>query len=314
MAEETTDLLINESELVEETSDALVDESEMSEEFYDFLSDRPVAEYWDGRPTYLQEWYSMVANFSTGHSRAWDVGTGNGIAAHGIAEFYDEVIATDISEVELEKARPHPIVTYMHTPPSMSDEELISKLGGEASLDVITVAQAIQYFDLPRFYSMVNRVLKPDGVIIVWGYNNKKSEFFFNGESGPKFFPQDLLWERLLESALPYRGPNVRDISDEYKTLPLPFEDVGIGGEGDPFNLIIPTRLTFEGFLEMARAWPDVAAAKDQGVDVLSEELIEEFRADWGDRPVDLIPRPFLFKGFMLAGALKKESMNVNGS
>ncbi|KAI3869807.1 hypothetical protein MKW98_030988 [Papaver atlanticum] len=294
MAEETTDLLINESELVEETSDALADESEMNEEFYDFLSDRPVAEYWDGRPTYLQEWYSMVANFSTGHSRAWDVGTGNGIAAHGIAEFYDEVIATDISEVELEKARPHPKVTYMHTPPSMSDEELISKLGGEASLDMITVAQAIQYFDLPRFYSMVNRVLKPDGVIIVWGYINEKSEFFFNEGSGTQVLPQDLLWERLLESALPYRGPNVRDISDEYKTLPFPFEDVG--------------------FLEMARAWPDVAAAKDQGVDVLSEELIEEFRADRGDRPVDLIPRPFLFKGFMLAGSLKKETMDVNDS
>ncbi|KAI3967233.1 hypothetical protein MKW92_049784 [Papaver armeniacum] len=295
MAEETTDLLINESELVEETSDALADEN------------RPVAEYWDGRPTYLQEWYSMIANFSTGHSRAWDVGTGYGIAAHGIAEFYDEVIATDISEVELEKARPHPKVTYMHTPPSMSDEELISKLGGEASLDMITVAQAIQYFDLPRFYSMVNRVLKPDGVIIVWGYINEKSEFFFNEGSGTKFLPQDLLWERLLESALPYRGPNVRDISDEYRL------NVGIGGEGDPFNLIIPTRLTFEGFLEMARAWPDVAAAKDQGVDLLSEELIEEFRDDWGDRPVDLIPRPFLFKGFMLAGALK-ESMDVNDS
>ncbi|KAI3835476.1 hypothetical protein MKX03_034566 [Papaver bracteatum] len=271
MAEETTDLLINESELVEETSDALADKSEINEEFYDFLSDRPVAEYWDGRPTYLQEWYSMVANFSTGHSRAWDVGTGNGIAAHGIAELYDEVIATDISEVELEKARPRPKVTYMHTPPSISDEELISKLGGEASLDMIT-------------------------------------------GSGTQFLPQDLLWERLLESALPYRGPNVRDISDGYKTLPFPFEDVGIGGEGDPFNLIIPTRLTFEGFLEMARACPDVAGAKDQGVDVLSEELIEAFRANWGDRPVNLIPRPFLFKGFMLAGSLKKETMDVNGS
>ncbi|MCL7023893.1 hypothetical protein MKW94_020336 [Papaver nudicaule] len=224
-----------------------------------------------------------------------------------IAEFYDEVIATDISEAELQKARPHPKVTYMHTPLSMSDEELISNLGGEASLDMITVAQAIQYFDLPRFYSLVNRVLKPDGVIVVWGYINEKSEIYFGEESGIQFLPQDLLWERLLESALPYSGPNVRDISDKYKTLPFPFEDVGIGGEGNPFSLIIPTRLTFEGFLDMARAWPDVAAAKDQGVDLLSEDLIEEFRADWGDRPVDLVPRPFLFNGFMLAGSLKKD-------
>ncbi|OVA16102.1 Methyltransferase type 11 [Macleaya cordata] len=254
-----------------------------------FFDDLEVDDYLEGRIKYVDEWYFMLSVFTPDHARAWDVGTGNGVAAIGIAEYYEQVIATDISEAELEQAVPHPKVTYIHTPLSMTDEELISKLGGEGSIDLVTVAQAIHLFDLPRFYSLVNRLLKkPGGVIAVWGYNN-----IFG--VGP---PLELAWKQFHETALPYRHPHVRDISDGLKTLPFPFEAVGIGAEGDPMPLLIPTRSSFEGFLGVLRSWTEVVAAKDQGVDLLSEEAVKELHSAWG---TDLI-QPIIYKTYMIAG------------
>lgn len=38
------------------------------------------------------------------------------------------------------------------------------------SVDLVTVAQALHWFDLERFYAEVRRVLKPKGVIAAWAY------------------------------------------------------------------------------------------------------------------------------------------------
>jgi len=40
----------------------------------------------------------------------------------------------------------------------------------EASADLITVAQALHWFDLPRFLAEAGRVLVPNGVLAVWNY------------------------------------------------------------------------------------------------------------------------------------------------
>ena len=38
------------------------------------------------------------------------------------------------------------------------------------SVDLVTVAQALHWFDLPRFYDEVQRVARPGGLIAVWCY------------------------------------------------------------------------------------------------------------------------------------------------
>ncbi|GKE15246.1 putative methyltransferase [Tanacetum coccineum] len=97
------------------------------------LFDKQAEEYLDARPTYPAEWDSMLADRTSCHSLAWDVGIGNGQAAIGEAEHYKQVIGTDISEPQLKLAKPHPRV---------------------------------------RFYSVINRVLKQHGVFAMWGYND----------------------------------------------------------------------------------------------------------------------------------------------
>ncbi|XVF16924.1 hypothetical protein REPUB_Repub10bG0072800 [Reevesia pubescens] len=230
------------------------------------LFDKQADLYLDARPTYPSEWYLMLADRTLHHSLAWDVGTGNGQAAIGVAEHYEHVIGSDVSEAQLQHAIPHPRVKYLYTPLSISNDELVASIGGENLVDLVTVAQAVHWFDLPKFYSMVTKLLrKPGGVFAVWCYNDITVS--------PTFDP---VMKRFHDTTLPYWNPNIQYVFDGYRTLPFPFENVGLGSEGQPLALDIPKKLSFEGFLGMLRSWSAVVTAKNQGVDLLSEMVVKE--------------------------------------
>ena len=126
------------------------------------------------------------------------------------------MIATDVSKEQLEMAQKHPKVTYAFTPPVMTDEELYSIVGKEGSVDLVTVATAVHWFDLETFYSQVKRVLrKPGGVIAVWSYLNPSVSHVVVA-----------LYEDFFELTMPYWIPKIKYMFDGYKTLPFPFKSV----------------------------------------------------------------------------------------
>ncbi|CAH8315382.1 unnamed protein product [Eruca vesicaria subsp. sativa] len=250
--------------------------------------------YLDARPTYPGEWYSKLAALSNHHHLAWDAGTGNGQAAVGIAEHYDRVIATDVSETMLNLGKPHPKVTYHHTPSSMTEDETVDLIGGENSVDLITVATAVHWFDLPKFYAIANRLLrKPGGIIAVWSYNTDMAV-------SPEF---DSVMARFNEKTTPYwKFPECRYFVDGYKSLPFPFENVGLGLEGKPMELEMQKTVSFEGFLRILRSWSAIGAAKEKGVELLSEDVVKELEMAWGGSE---LVRTIVYKTFMLAGAVR---------
>ncbi|MCO5549276.1 hypothetical protein L7F22_002744 [Adiantum nelumboides] len=67
------------------------------------------------RPRYPPQLYKLLASLSKGHKKAWDVGTGNGQAAVGLADYYEEIIATDVSTEQLRYAEARPNITYAAT-------------------------------------------------------------------------------------------------------------------------------------------------------------------------------------------------------
>ncbi|KAH0988604.1 hypothetical protein GBA52_000087 [Prunus armeniaca] len=213
-----------------------------------------------------------------------------------VAEHYEQVIGTDVSESQLQRAMLHPRVRYAHTPLSITDDEVIALVGGEDSVDLVTVAQAVHWFDLPKFYNLVSRVLKkPGGVFAVWCYNDI--------EVDPTFDP---IMKRFHDTTLPFWDKKVQYVFDGYKTLPFPFESVGFGSEGNPLPLDIPKQLSFEGFLKMLRSWSAVTTAKDQGVDLLPEKVVKEFEGAWGGSK---LIRSVSYKAFMLAGKVRLRSL-----
>jgi ubiquinone/menaquinone biosynthesis C-methylase UbiE len=72
-----------------------------------------------------------------------------------------QVLATDGNEQQLQHATQAPNVTYQH-----GDAHSIPLQ--DSSVDLVTAASALHWFDLPRFYREVRRVLKPHGCLAAW--------------------------------------------------------------------------------------------------------------------------------------------------
>jgi len=161
------------------------------------------------RPDYPAALYAWLAGLSTARDTAWDCATGSGQAALGLAPHFRRVVASDASAEQIRHAGPHPGIEYRVAPAEASGL-------ADRSVDLVTVAQAAHWFDLPRFYAEVARVLKPGGVLALWGY-------------GRMVLPGDMdaPFRRFYgETVGPYWPPERALIDDAYRSLDFPFAEI----------------------------------------------------------------------------------------
>jgi SAM-dependent methyltransferase len=239
-------------------------------------------QYAQARPTYPNEIYAYLASLAPARSLAWDCGTGNGQAAIGLANYFDRVYATDASAEQLAHAYPHPRVEY-HAEPA----EHVSL--DNSSVDLITVAVAIHWFDFDEFYREVMRVLRPGGVLAAWTYNSV--------EISPEI--DALIWHYYRDIVGEYWPERIRYLEERYETLPFPFEEI----EPPAFAMEIEWNLLqLAGFLD---SWSATQRYKAQRGDHPLERLWPELLADWGDEnTARLIRWPLHFRiGRKLSGA-----------
>ena len=115
------------------------------------------------RPTYPVSLFDWLSAQLRSRDRAWDCGTGSGQAAIRLAAHVRQVIATDASAEQVARATPHERVQYAVAPAESPAIE-------QASVDLVTAAQAFHWFDQPRFFAAAAHALKPDGVLAIWTY------------------------------------------------------------------------------------------------------------------------------------------------
>jgi SAM-dependent methyltransferase len=176
--------------------------------FKDYFSTQSI-DYAKYRPHYPPELFEYVASLAPQRERAWDCATGNGQAAFALAALFGHVIATDGSQAQLDNAARHERITYLLA--TAEDSHIESH-----SIDLVTVAQALHWFDLERFYAEARRVLKPAGVLAVWCYNLLK----ISDEI-------DTVINRFYAGTVgPYWPPERRIIEDNYRSLAFPFLEV----------------------------------------------------------------------------------------
>lgn len=94
---------------------------------------------------------------------AWDCATGNGQAARSLAEHFSRVIATDASEEQIAAAAARDGIRFRVAPAERSGLD-------DNSVELITVAQALHWFDVDAFFTEATRVLRPGGVLAYWCY------------------------------------------------------------------------------------------------------------------------------------------------
>jgi SAM-dependent methyltransferase len=217
-------------------------------------------QYAEARPSYPDELYAYLASLAPAHSLAWDCGTGNGQAAVGLAKHFGKVYATDASAEQIAHAYPHENVEYRVEPAEHVSLE-------DSSVDLITVAVAIHWFNFDEFYREARRVLKPSGILAAWTYNSV--------EISPEIDP--LIWHYYGDIVGEYWPERIRYLEERYETLPFPFEDI------NPPAFAMETQwnlLQLAGFLN---SWSATQRYKDQRGQHPLELIWPQLLAAWGD-------------------------------
>ena len=211
------------------------------------------------RPGYPRELFAWLAWQSPAKDLAWDCATGSGQAAGELSAFFARVVATDASASQIAEAEPHERVEYAVAPAERSPL-------ADAAADLVTVAQALHWFDIERFHAEARRVLKPRGIIAEWGYQlaeitpeiDERVRWFAGVTVGPYWPPE----RALIDAA--------------YADIPFPFEVVA----APPFAMHASWSL--EHFLAYLGTWSSVAGyRKANGTDPVPA-LGEELSSMWG--------------------------------
>lgn len=213
------------------------------------------ASYRPGYPPALFEW---LASIVPDRDRAWDCGTGSGQAAGPLSVHFAHVVATDPSASQLEHAARHPRVTYAVMPAERS------ALASD-SVSLVTVAQALHWFDRGQFFTEARRVLVPRGVIAVWTYARCSL-------GGPTL--DEAIRRFHDETVGPYWPPERALVISGLADVEFPFDEL----RPPPFAMA--TEWTLAQFVGYLTTWSAVQRARAQGVDPIPA-ITEELRAGW---------------------------------
>ncbi len=213
-------------------------------------------EYQRNRPMYPSEVFQYLAMVCDNHELAWDVGTGTGQAASQLAKQFDEVVATDESLEQISHAKPEPNIRYRKETAEQSTLE-------DCSVDLITVAQALHWFDFDNFMQEVDRVLKPGGIFAAWCYDLVRINA--NIDKTIKVLYEDILGD--------YWSERRRWIEQGYNNFVFPHPLLS------PPSLNMEITWSYKQFADYLRTW----------------SAVQKYKVMEGDDPVNQILQPLEF-------------------
>ncbi len=217
--------------------------------------------YADFRPHYPVELFDYLASLVPRDSLVWDCACGNGQATYDLARHFDTVVATDASREQIASATAHPKVEYRVAPAEESGLP-------DKSVGLITVAQALHWFDLKRFYTETNRVLIPGGVLAMWAYGINTVECNAINQLVQDFY---------TNTVGPYWPPERKLVEEGYRTIPFPFAEI------TPPAFRMEARWTLNQLLGYFSSWSATNRyIKATGHNPL-EPLSEALSRVWGD-------------------------------
>lgn len=200
-------------------------------DFKDYFSGQS-GQYAKNRPTYPASLIDFIVSHVSAYETAWDCATGNGQVALALAGHFKSVIATDASKEQLEQAIPHPSIQYIQ---SRAESTSIAS----SSIDLITVATALHWFNFNSFFKEVDRVIKQEGFFAAWGYGSVSVNYeidpyihdFYRNLIGP-YWPAERIF-----------------MDQHYDTIPFPFPLI----ETPPFKM--EQSWSVDRFLGYVESW-----------------------------------------------------------
>jgi len=215
--------------------------------------------YAASRPRYPPELYAWIAGNCALRRRVWDVACGNGQASIDLAGHFVHVDATDVSAAQIAHAAPHPRVRYAVQPAEASGFP-------DACFDAVTVAQALHWLDLDRFWREVARVLRPGGLFAAWGY------------AWPRLDPSldEILRVTLLAPIESYWSPRNRLMWNGYRDVGMPWKPLPV-----PVFHMTP-EWDLDEFYAYAYSWSATQRCIDERGEGFLHDSRDRMRGAWG--------------------------------
>jgi len=212
------------------------------------------------RPDYPEELFDYLLSIVPGRENAWDCGTGNGQVARVLAASFNRVMATDISQQQIDNAVRHEHIQY-------SVQRAEKTTFQDNTFDLITVAQAIHWFNFDAFYEEVQRTIRTGGVLAVIGYGLIQINPVIDKIIGSFY--------RTIVG--PYWDKERKYIDEDYKTIPFPYEDINVPAFENSVEW------SFEHLIGYIGTWSAVKHyEKKNGHDPI--DLVRDtLQANWGD-------------------------------
>jgi ubiquinone/menaquinone biosynthesis C-methylase UbiE len=161
------------------------------------------------RPHYPDALFQYLASLVNSHELAWDCATGNGQAAVALAKYFTHIVATDASQQQIQQAEKKENIDYLVT---VAEKAALKS----HSVNLLTVAQALHWFNFDKFYPEAKRVLIPAGVLAAWSYPLCRID--------PEV---DAVILRFYETIIgPYWAAERRFIDEAYTSIPFPFKRI----------------------------------------------------------------------------------------
>ena len=212
------------------------------------------------RPRYPDTLFADLAAVAPGHERAWDCATGNGQAAEGLSRWFREVVATDASGAQIAAAAGPANVRFAVAPAEASGLPA-------ASIDLLLVAQAAHWFDLPAFYAEAERVLRPGGVLALLTYSGVRID--------PVLDPVLREFHQVIVG--PYWPPERAHVERDYRDLPFPWPEMAFPPQEMTADWSLDELIGYLG------TWSATRACREQtGQDPLPA-LRMRLEAGWGE-------------------------------
>lgn len=227
-------------------------------------------EYASSRPTYPRSLFEFLVGLVRYRNLAWDCATGNGQAAVFLSEHFEQVIASDASKEQIENAQPRDNIRYEVFPAEKTT--LVDN-----SVDLITIAQALHWFDLDEFYKEVKRVLRKDdnggdtngsGVIAAWAYGLHSISTEIDDIT-------HLLYEDILGSYWPKER---KIVENKYHDISFPFQEI------DMPVFQIELDWTLSELIGYLYTWSSVQKFIKKNNSDPIKQIYDDLAAAWGDK------------------------------
>lgn len=220
------------------------------------------------RPTYPDALFAYLASAAPARDCAWDCATGNGQAAGSLARHFDRVIATDASAQQIGNAQPFERVEYR-----VARAEHSGIASG--SVDLVTVAQALHWFEIPAFFAEAKRALKPNGIMAAWTYA------LMSITPGV----DEIVEHYYSQTTAGFWPPERQMVDDGYRGVEFPFEEVV------PPSFEIAELWPRDQVLGYLRSWSatqKLIGARGEGA---FHELANEILQQWPDGEIPRLVR-----------------------